>query len=295
MRRTRAEEADEALPPTSPISKSSVDNDGDDTMKVDYDGRISNEKGNTVSESSFVKTVDDEEVQRFNGEPVITNGRDVSRYVVDLRDDGDPALTLRSLTLGTVFAGLGAALCQIYQFKPVQMTVSMVFLLLLTYTAGNTWAKVLPTKKMVTGTRFEALGPILEILNPGPFGLKEHAIASLVASTAAGQSTAVLNFAVQRLYYDTHVEATTAVLATFSTACFGYGLVGLLRPLTVYPSEMVYWFVSGSFHLKTFTDSADQLSEFADRFRFSSFALRHFCQREACQALLDSLRGNVLL
>ena len=22
-----------------------------------------------------------------------------------------------------------------------------------------------------------------------------------------------------------------------------YGLVGLLRPLTVYPSEMVYWFV----------------------------------------------------
>lgn len=85
-------------------------------MKVDYDGRISNEKGNTVSESSFVKTVDDEEVQRFNGEPVITNGRDVSRYVVDLRDDGDPALTLRSLTLGTVFAGLGAALCQVYKF-----------------------------------------------------------------------------------------------------------------------------------------------------------------------------------
>lgn len=31
------------------------------------------------------------------------------------------------------------------------------------------------------------------------------------------------------------------MLATFSTACFGYGLVGLLRPLTVYPSEMVYW------------------------------------------------------
>jgi len=106
-------------------------------------------------------------------------------------------------------------------------------------------------------------------------------VASLVASTAAYGSAAVMNFAVQRvscntfhlsfessyflfkkLYYDTNVEATTAVLATFSTACFGfvdffwhglhlantylthvfrYGLVGLLRPLTVYPSEMVYW------------------------------------------------------
>ena len=62
------------------------------------------------------------------------------------------------------------------------MTVSMVFLLLLTYTAGNTWAKVLPTKKMVTGTRFEALGPVLEILNPGPFGLKEVGVAVIFIS-----------------------------------------------------------------------------------------------------------------
>ena len=52
---------------------------------------------------------------------------------------------------------------------------------------------------------------------------------------------AVLNFAVQRLYYDTNVKATTAVLATFSTAVFGYGIIGLLRPLIIYPGEMVFW------------------------------------------------------
>ena len=46
-----------------------------------------------------------------------------------------------------------------------------------------------------------------------------------------------------QLLYDTRVRATTAVFATFSTAVFGYGIVGLLRPLTVYPSEMVYWSV----------------------------------------------------
>jgi hypothetical protein len=46
-----------------------------------------------------------------------------------------------------------------------------------------------------------------------------------------------------QLFYDTKVRATTAVLATFSTAVFGFGIVGLLRPLTVYPSEMVYWLV----------------------------------------------------
>ena len=49
----------------------------------------------------------------LNGEPIITTGRDVSRFVVDIRDDGDDALTFRSFVLGTVLAGLGAALCQV--------------------------------------------------------------------------------------------------------------------------------------------------------------------------------------
>nr|AGA20377.1 oligopeptide transporter 6 [Phanerodontia chrysosporium] len=176
-----------------------------------------------------------------NGEPVIRNGEDVSNFLFDVRDDGDPSLTFRSIFLGTLFAGLGAAMCQIYIFKPLQVTVSTVFLLLLIYSIGNLWATFLPRAAWVGNTRFARLAPVLEFINPGEFRLKEHVIASLVASTAAYGSSAVNNFAVQRLYYDTNVHATTAVLATFSTACFGYGIVGLLRPLTVYPSEMVYW------------------------------------------------------
>ncbi|KAF8842459.1 OPT superfamily oligopeptide transporter [Paxillus ammoniavirescens] len=185
--------------------------------------------------------IEDDEVVYVKGEPVITTGRDVSRFLVDVRDDGDQAVTFRSLFLGTVFAGLGAALCEIYNFKPIQVLVSTVFLLLLIYTVGVAWAKFLPQRSSVEGTSFERLGPIFEFINPGEFRIKEHVISSLVASTASYGNTAVLNFAVQRLYYNTDVKATTAVLATFSTACFGYGLCGLLRPLTVYPSEMVYW------------------------------------------------------
>ena len=63
-----------------------------------------------------------------------------------------------------------------------------------------------------------------------------------------------------QLFYDTKVRATTAVLATFSTAVFGYGIVGLLRPLTVYPSEMVYWMV---FPIPSHVDSI----ELNERFR----------------------------
>ena len=48
-----------------------------------------------------------------NGEPVVQSGVDVSNFVVDDRDDGDPALTFRSFFLGTIIAGLGAALGQV--------------------------------------------------------------------------------------------------------------------------------------------------------------------------------------
>jgi len=57
-------------------------------------------------------TLDGDEAEYKNGEPIITTGRDVSRFAVDIRDDGDAALTFRSIVIGTVFAGLGAALSQ---------------------------------------------------------------------------------------------------------------------------------------------------------------------------------------
>ncbi|KAJ8516828.1 hypothetical protein ONZ45_g5896 [Pleurotus djamor] len=209
---------------------------------------IANEKtGYSDSEKSsqFGEGEDDSSVVKLNGEPVVTTGKDVSRFVVDIRDDGDAALTFRSFVLGTIFAGLGAALCQIYIFKPIQMSVSSVFLLLLIYSVGNAWAAFVPRKSWVIGTRLEFLGNFFAFINPGPFTLKEHVVSSLVASTAAGGSSAVNNFAVQRLFYDTHVGAATAVLATFSTACFGYRpyLSCLLPNLTLsLSSEMVYWF-----------------------------------------------------
>ncbi|KAL1661418.1 peptide transporter MTD1 [Schizophyllum commune] len=204
------------------------------------DGSL-DEKLNNKREGSRDEPFELETQAQLDRQHVVTTGQDVSRYVVDLRDDEDPALTFRSLVLGTVIAGLGAALCQIYIFKPVLVSVSTVFLLLLVYCIGNAWAVFLPKRSLVKGTRFERYGGIIEFINPGPFMIKEHVVSTLVASTAAYGATSVNNFAVQRLYYDTHVGPLTAVFATFSTLTFGMGLVGILRPLTVYPAEMVYW------------------------------------------------------
>lgn len=72
-----------------------------------YDSDIKDEKASITSDVSPPSTT-----RYVNGEPVIENGEDVSNYVVDVRDDEDPALTFRSFVLGTIIAGLGAALAQ---------------------------------------------------------------------------------------------------------------------------------------------------------------------------------------
>lgn len=71
------------------------------------DSKLESERVSYVEEDTLG------DVLYVKGEPVVQDGRDVSRFVVDLRDDGDDALTFRGLVLGTIFGGLGAALYQV--------------------------------------------------------------------------------------------------------------------------------------------------------------------------------------
>ncbi|KAL1733629.1 peptide transporter MTD1 [Schizophyllum commune] len=220
------EDALPTLPQRPEVARELTDHSLDEKLDEKHDGSIKKE---AFDPETFDSVSDRERV--------VTTGRDVSHYVVDLRDDGDPALTFRSLVLGTVIAGLGAALCQIYIFKPVTVSVSSVFLLLLIYSIGNAWAAFLPKRSLVKGTRFERLGGVIDFINPGPFRIKEHVVATLVASTAAGGATSVNNFAVQRLYYDTNVGALTAIFATFSTLCFGLPQVTVFQGMSNLQSQ----------------------------------------------------------
>ncbi|KAF7794235.1 hypothetical protein EIP86_005367 [Pleurotus ostreatoroseus] len=79
-----------------------------DDVEELHEKDISSTRSNSFLEQGF----EDEASRLVDGEHVITTGEDVSRYLLTTRDDGDPALTFRSLVLGTVFAGLGAAMCQ---------------------------------------------------------------------------------------------------------------------------------------------------------------------------------------
>lgn len=80
-------------------------------------------------------------------------------------------MSSKFLTFG--FISFANAVPKIYLFKPVQMTVSSVFILLIIYTVGNAWAKFLPRSSWVRGTRLEFLTPVIVFVNPGEFSLKE--------------------------------------------------------------------------------------------------------------------------
>ena len=55
----------------------------------------------------------EDDIVNVKGEPIIMTGTDVSHFLVDVRDDGNPALKFHSLSVGTIFACLGAALGQV--------------------------------------------------------------------------------------------------------------------------------------------------------------------------------------
>lgn len=67
------------------------------------------------------------------------------------------AVTIRTLFLGLGFSAFGAVLAQIYYFKPQTLSVSALFLLVLSYWFGHGLHIIIPQRG------------VWRVLNPGPF------------------------------------------------------------------------------------------------------------------------------
>ncbi|KAL1412167.1 hypothetical protein Q8F55_003176 [Vanrija albida] len=182
-------------------------------------------------------------------EHIIRTGADAARYLLSTRDDGDDALTVRSMVLGTAVAAFQATMNQIYLFKPTNVTISGTFIVLIIWFLGRLWALALPRGDRLLARWSERGGAGKKplwlsaalLLNPGPFTLKEHAVAAITASSASNGAASVSVFTVQKLFYNTGLNAATVILSTLSIGLFGYGLTGILRPMTVWHVESVYW------------------------------------------------------
>lgn len=225
---------DDPFPPTA-LSK--------DITAVNVDESRSNAEQSDAASDKLLdvegskRGIDEADAKLVRGAVVIKDGNDIARYVVSTQDDHDPALTFRSFIIGSGLTALAACINQIYFYKPVDVSFASVFLCLMAYVIGVTWSQVLPRREHVEKffpSHASWLAPLVHFVNPGHFGLKEHAVSSIL-STSSGNGAAIVQvFGAERLFYNRETSPATAILTISSASIFGYGLVGLLRSIIVH-------------------------------------------------------------
>lgn len=122
-----------------------------------------------------------------------------------------------------------SVLATIYTFKPQQLSVSVIFLAVISYALGEIMALVLPRK-----------GVVGKWLNPFPFNSKEHTAIVIMSSSAATCALATEILAAQRLYYPTSPSGGAAIFMLFSSQLLGYGIAGLNRGSLINKRKLVY-------------------------------------------------------
>ncbi|SCZ90386.1 BZ3500_MvSof-1268-A1-R1_Chr1-3g01957 [Microbotryum saponariae] len=154
--------------------------------------------------------------------------------------DDDPSLQVHTVRMWTIGLGLtcfGAALGQIFYFRPQTYGVSSLFLQIIAYIMGNAWHQVLPRA---------AKGHFWAALNPGPFNIKEHVCITVMSSTGSGGALAISTLAAERLYCEAgghnniDLNYGIAISIIMASQFFGYGLGGLCRSIAVYPTYALW-------------------------------------------------------
>ncbi|KAF9205241.1 hypothetical protein BGZ49_004311 [Haplosporangium sp. Z 27] len=157
------------------------------------------------------------------------------RLAVPVSDDPSlPVITFRFWTISALFSIIVAVVNQYYYFRSTTGTLSLYFIILVTYTIGAAMARVLPTGSI------SAFGYDLS-LNPGPFNIKEHAMIGIAVNTAANTAYAIDILSAMDLFLHHRISALGSIILIMTTQCLGYGMAGAVRKFLIYPAEMVWW------------------------------------------------------
>ncbi|KAB5572484.1 OPT oligopeptide transporter protein-domain-containing protein [Coniochaeta sp. 2T2.1] len=184
----------------------------------------------TDSSTETLAKFDTQDVENRINQPVVANMEDIALKA--LHTDDDPTLspwTFRMFFLGFGLSAFGSALATIFFFKPQSVSVSIIFLTVISYVAGNALATVIPRK-----------GKLGRWLNPHDFNSKEHLAIIIMSGSASGAAYATEVLATQKLYYNVVPNAAVAILLLLSSQLLGYGMAGVLRKSLVYPTNMIW-------------------------------------------------------
>ncbi|TFY74807.1 hypothetical protein EWM64_g9205 [Hericium alpestre] len=182
-----------------------------------------------TSDEKLAYTKSDVESTSSTVSEVLQDERDIVTHVISVDDDPTQnPWTFRAFFLGLGLSCFGGVLAEIYYFKPQTVLVSVMFLAIIAYVLGIFMAFIIPRRG------------VFRYLNPGPFNKKENAFIVIMAGAAANSALGTEVLAVQRLYYNITPNAGASIFLLFSSQLLGYGIGGLLRPVLLYPSKMLY-------------------------------------------------------
>ncbi|CAO3663761.1 unnamed protein product [Rhizopus stolonifer] len=142
--------------------------------------------------------------------------------------DDDPELlsfTVRGFVIGIILSALSASVHQLMAFKPVGVSLSSVFMLVVAYVFCTAWYKLLPKGGWI---------------NPAPFNYKEHACVYVMVSAANTSVYGTYILSAQRIYFDHPPGTAGSIFMLLATQFIGYGIAGQLRPFLVYPANMIW-------------------------------------------------------
>ncbi|PLW27530.1 hypothetical protein PCASD_16272, partial [Puccinia coronata f. sp. avenae] len=113
---------------------------------------------------------------------------------------------------------------QVFMFKPVHVNVDILFLQIVCLILGHLFASI--------------PGPLW--WNPGPFDTKEAAFSVIMAASASAGVLGVEVIAAQDVMFEKQMPAIVSIMTLLSSQLIGYGIAGLLRPILVYPVQIIY-------------------------------------------------------
>ncbi|EJD37993.1 OPT superfamily oligopeptide transporter [Auricularia subglabra TFB-10046 SS5] len=192
---------------------------------------------------NFVKAEDVESIYRPESSEEEADGvviqDDLQLVTQVISVDDDPSLnpwTFRVLVIGIGLSAFEGVLAEIYYFKPQTVLVSTMFLAIIGYVLGIFMEYAIPQWLYVPG-----IGSCsLYYLDPGPFNKKELAFILIMSSAAATSALGTETLAVQRLFYNITPNPAASIFLLFSSQLIGYGIAGIMRPILLYPTKMLY-------------------------------------------------------
>lgn len=133
-----------------------------------------------------------------------------------------PSLSFRAVLLGTFWCIFLGVANTVLAFRTTHFELPPFLATLLAYPMGIFLAQILPRRRV-------KLGWLDFDLNPGPFGIKEHVLITVIASAGAKPAYGLDNVITQRsslFMGNVHITYFESLLWVLSTQFLGFGMAG---------------------------------------------------------------------